>query len=178
MRRYRGIRWFSAAAAAGCAMGMLAPVPAQALDGGPLRVTPRNGWRAFEVISVGNDPAGDGFAYASPGTYDGVGAWLSSTSNLRLSINHETSDASITEANLNLTNFRTAVANMIAGGSTGGVSFVSSARQAYGRWSNDGGGSYTATSDNTTTAFQRFCSGQLHPANAFGQIAASSTPST
>ena len=71
------------AVAAGCAGALLAPATALALDGGPLRVTPRNGWKAFEVISVGNDVPGDGFAYASPGTYDGVGAWLSDASNLR-----------------------------------------------------------------------------------------------
>src|SRR5688572_32751263 len=130
-------RLFTAATLVGAACGT-AP-SAFALDGGPLRVTPRNGWKAFEVISVGNDVPGDGFAYASPGTYDGVGAWLSDASNLRLSVNHETSDASVSEVNLNLTNFRTAIANTIAGGSTGGVSFVSSFRQAYGRWSNDGG---------------------------------------
>jgi hypothetical protein len=155
----------------GCSCFLFAPSAALALNGGTLRVTPRNSWRAFEVITVGNDPAGDGFAYAMPGTFDGVGAWISdpsTQSNLRLSINHEATDASVSEVNLSLTNFRTAIANTISGGTPGGVNFVTSARQAYGRWSSNGGGSYTSTSDITTTAFQRFCSGQLHPANTFG----------
>ena len=139
-----------------------------ALDGGPLLVTPRNGWKAFEVITQGNDPAGDGFTYALPTTFDGLGAWTPNASTLRLALNHETGDASVSEVNLNLANFQTAITNAISTGNTGGVSFVSSARQAYGRWSNDGGGSFTNTADNTTTAFQRFCSGQFHPANTFG----------
>jgi autotransporter-associated beta strand protein len=137
-----------------------------ALDGGPLRVTPRNGWKAFEVISVGNNPSGGFPAGGMPGAFDGVGAWLSDPSNLRLSVNHELTDATVSEVNLNLTNFRTAIGNMISGGSTGGVTFVSSASQAYDSWIN--GGSPMPTSDNTTTAFQKFCSGQFHPANTFG----------
>ena len=62
---------------------------ARALDGGALRVTPRNGWRAFEVISVGDNPAGDGFNYSMLSKFDGVGAWLPDAGTLRLEINHE-----------------------------------------------------------------------------------------
>ena len=157
-----------ALAATGVACVAGAPSVAYGINGGTLQVAPRNGWKAFEVITQGNNPAGDGFAYAMPTTFDGVGAWLSSPSNIRLAINHETSDASISEVNLNLASFQTAISSMISVGNTGGGSFVSSARQAYGRWSNDGGGTFTNTSDNTTTAFSRFCSGQFHPANTFG----------
>jgi autotransporter-associated beta strand protein len=167
-RRDRTRRALLAPAAAAATLAVVATPMAFALNGGPLRVTPRNGWRAFEVISIGNDPAGDGFTYAMPGAFDGIGAWSPDPATLRLSVNHETGDASVSEVNLNLTNFRSAIANTLATNSTGGVSFVSSARQAYGRWSNDGGGSFSATSDNTTTAFQNFCSGQMHPANTFG----------
>lgn len=149
-----------------CAMALLPS--AYALDGGPLQMIPRNGWRAFEVITVGNNPAGDGFSYAMPGTFDGLGAWLPSASTLRLSINHETGDASVSEVNLNLADFKTAINNMIIGGNTGGVSFVGSAQQAYHRWSNDGGVTWANTADATTTAFFRFCSGQSYDPNAFG----------
>ena len=141
---------------------------AYALDGGVLQVTPRNGWRAFEVISVGNNPAGDGISYAMPGTFDGLGAWLPDASTLRVPVNHETGDGSVSEVNLSLPNFKTAISNMIAGGTTGGVSFVSSAQQAYDRWSNDGGVTWIDTIDASNTTFGRYCSGQSYDPNAFG----------
>jgi hypothetical protein len=139
--------------------------PALAVDGGTLRVTPRNGWKAFEVISVGNDPVG-GDAYAMPSTFDGIGAYLSNASTLRLLINHENADATVSEVNLNLVNFHTAISNTIAGGSTG--SFVTSARKAFDQWSNNGGTSFSTTGDTSANGFSRFCSSQLHPANTFG----------
>jgi hypothetical protein len=138
--------------------------PAFAINGGTLRVIPRNSWRAFEVITVGDNPSG----YSVPGTFDGVGAWLPAPNTLRVAINHETSDASVSEVNLNLANFQTAIRNVIATNATGGVSFVSSAQQAYSRWTANGGSTWTTTSNNTTTAFQRFCSGQSYVPDAFG----------
>jgi hypothetical protein len=138
------------------------------LDGGTLQVAPRNGWKAFEVISVGNNPAGDGYTWSMPNTFDGVGAQLLDSSTLRLQINHEESDATISEVLLSRANFQTAISNMIGTGSTGGVSFVNSARQAYSRWSSNGGSSWTATSDTSTTSFARFCSGQSYLPNTFG----------
>jgi hypothetical protein len=141
---------------------------AYALDGGILQVTPRNGWRAFEVISVGNNPAGDGINYAMPGTFDGLGAWLPDASTLRVPVNHETGDGSVSEVNLSLPNFKTAIGNMIAGGTTGGVSFVSSAQQAYNRWSNDGGLTWINTVDASTTIFHRHSSRPSYDPNSFG----------
>ena len=138
------------------------------LDGGALRMTPRNGWRTFEVISVGNNPAGDGFNWAMPSTFDGLGAWLPDAATLRLEINHENTDATISEVNLNHANFQSAIRNMIGSGTTGGVSFVNSAQQAYGRWSNDGGSNWTNTVDISTTSFYRFCSGQSYRPDTFG----------
>ncbi|MBA3484004.1 MAG: hypothetical protein H0T51_19545 [Pirellulales bacterium] len=150
------------------AAGAAIASPAYALDGGPLQMIPRNGWKAFEVISVGNNPASDGINYAMPGTFDGLGAWRSNDSNLSVPVNHETGDASISEVNLNLSSFRAAIGNMITGGSTGGVSFVTSAQQAYDRWTNDGGATWIDTADATTTTFSRFCSGQSYEPGAFG----------
>ncbi len=141
---------------------------AVALDGGTLRVNPRNGWDAFEVISVGNNPAGDGFNWALPGTFDGLGALLPDASTLRVQINHEQSDATISEVNLDLANFKTAISNTISGGGPGGGSFVTSARQAYDRWSNDAGATWTSTSGTANTNFYRFCSGQSYVPNTFG----------
>jgi hypothetical protein len=139
-----------------------------ALNGGTLRVTPRNSWRAFEVISIGDNPAGDGFNYAMLGVFDGVGAWQPDAATLRLVVNHEETDGAISEVNLNLANFQTAIRNTIGTGTTGGVSFVNSARQAYGRWSSNGGANWTATSDISNTSFSRFCSGQSYPPHTFG----------
>ena len=96
---------------------------ALAIDGGTLRINAVNGWMAFEVITVGDNPAGDGYAWAMPGTFDGLGAWLNGET-LRLQVNHENSDATISEVDLNLANFKTAIGNVIDAGNTGGVSFV------------------------------------------------------
>jgi|GEM_PF-3807753 len=141
---------------------------AAALDGGTLRVNPRSGWKAFEVISVGNNPSDDGFDWSMPGTFDGIGAFLATPATLRLQINPETSDATISEVNLNLSNFQTALANTINTGSTGGGSFVISAQQAYDRWSNNGGISFTNTTSVANTSFRQFCSGQSYVPNTFG----------
>ena len=142
--------------------------PLYALEGGRLRVNARTGWQAFEVISIGDDPSGDGYSWSMPGSFDGLGAWLPDASTLRLQINHETADATISEVDLNLTTFQTGIDNMISGGSTGGMTFVNSARQAYDRWSDDGGTSWTNSANTSNTSFSRFCSGQSYSANTFG----------
>jgi hypothetical protein len=141
---------------------------AYALDGGTLRVNPRNGWLAFEVISIGDNPAGDGFGWSIPGTFDGLGVWQPDTTTLRLLVNHETTDATISEVNLDGPRLETVISNIIGSGSTGGVSFVLSAQQAYDRWSSDGGMNWRNTSDTSNTSFSRFCSGQSYSANTFG----------
>jgi hypothetical protein len=143
-------------------------ISAHALDGGALRLNTFNGWKAFEVISRGDDPTGDGFAYSIPSGFDGAGAWLVDPSILRVQVNHETSDAAISEVDLDLAELKTAITNMISSGSTGGVSFVDSARQAYDRWSSNGGGSWIDTSSTSNTSFSRFCSGQAYAADTFG----------
>ena len=129
-----------------------------------LRISVTNGWKAFEVITVGDNPSG----YVMPGTFDGIGAQIVG-SELRVQINHELSDVgTISEVNLNLANFKTSVDNMVTSGRTGGGSFVNSAQQAYDRWSDDGGLSWIDTTDTSNTSFDRFCSGQSYNANTFG----------
>src|SRR4051812_27262508 len=98
----------------------LAADSAWAINGGALKVFPRNGWRAFEVISYGNDPTGDGITFAMPDTFDGVGAWMPDAATLRLNINHENIDSNVSEVDLNLANFQTAIRNVINTNSTGG----------------------------------------------------------
>ena len=142
-----------------------------AIDGGTLQIEAENGWKAFEVISSGED-ADDGFKYPMPGTFDGIGAQLLDDSTLRVQVNHERGEAgplaNISEVNLDLANFQTAITNMISFGNTGGVSFVDSARQAYDRWSDDGGATWTDTDSWNITKFKWFCSGQSYLANTFG----------
>ncbi len=138
------------------------------LDGGTLRMNPRNDWRAFEVISRGDNPTGDSVNWSMPTAFDGLGAWLPVADTLRLSVNHENTDATISEVNLRLADFRTAIRNTIVTGSTSGITFVDSAGQAYDRWSNDGGVNWIATSSPANTSFYRFCSGQSYQPNTFG----------
>jgi hypothetical protein len=142
--------------------------PAWAINGGTLRMNPQNGWRAFEVISVGEDPAGDGYTYAMPGSFDGIGAWSPDADMLRINVNHELSDAAVSEVNLNLANFQTAIRNVISSNSTGGVTFVNSAQQAYGRWTANGGTNWTTTTNTATTSFTTFCSSQSYKPNMYG----------
>ena len=80
-----------------------------ALNGGALRLNTFNGFQAFEVITAGDDPGGDGYSYAMPGTFDGAGAWLVDQNTLRVQINHERADASISEVDLNLVGLQTAM---------------------------------------------------------------------
>lgn len=141
---------------------------ALALDGGPLRLEPRNGWRAFEIISVGDDPTGDGFDYSMPSAFDGIGAWRPDDETLRVLVNHERTDASISEVSIDLGQLQQAIANTIDAGTPGGVSFVTSARQAYDRWSDDAGGTWQPAASVADTAFSRFCSGQSYLPNTFG----------
>ncbi|WKD49137.1 hypothetical protein [Microbulbifer spongiae] len=142
---------------------------ASALDGGTLQVSTYNGWQAFEVITQGDNPSGDGFGHSMPGIFDGAGAFLLNSSTIRIQVNHETGDASISEVDVDVANLQTAIYNMINAGNTGGVSFVVAARQAYDRWSSNGGSSWTNTSSASNTSFSRFCSSQAYAPNTFGE---------
>ena len=139
-----------------------------ALNGAALRLNTFNGYRAFEVITAGDDPGGDGYRYVMPGSFDGAGARLVDPNTVRVLVNHETADASVSEVDISLIGLQTAIRNMINSGNTGGVTFVISARQAYDRWSADGGASWTSTSNNSNTSFYRFCSGQAWAPNTYG----------
>ncbi len=151
------------------ALHVLKTTSAFSLDGGNLRITTHNGWRAFEVITQGDNPSGDGVNYSMPGIFDGAGAWQVDSSTIRVLVNHETGDASISEVNLNLDSIQSAISNTITNGNTGGIRFVDSARQAYDRWSSNGGSSWTNTASASNTSFSRFCSGQAYAPNTFGQ---------
>lgn len=157
-----------AAALGGAVLVAQGAIPAYPLDGGTSRIATVNGWKAFEVITAGDDPAGDGFNYAIPGAFDGAGARLVDPTRLRVLVNHETDDASISEVDLDRVSLRAAIDSMIAIGTTGAIQFVRSTRQAYGRVSTDGGATFTPTADASTTSFFLFCSGQTYSPHTFG----------
>jgi hypothetical protein len=117
---------------------------------------------------MNDNPLEDGFDWSMPGAFDGLGAWRPDAVTLRLQINHETNDATISEVNLDFSNFQRAISNTIHDGNTGGVPYVSSARQAYDRWTHDGGSTWTYTADPSNTRFKRLCSGQSYSPNTFG----------
>lgn len=142
---------------------------ASAIDGGTLLINHRNGWQGFEVITEGDDPTGDGFAWSLLDDFDGIGARIVDGTTLRLQVNHERFDATISEVNLGVEAFTTAISSTIATGSTGGGRFVDSARQAYRRWSDDGGATWVNTSDTSNTNFFNFCSGQSYAPHTFGE---------
>ena len=132
------------------------------------RVVARNGWKAVGIIGSGDDPRGDGFAWAMPGNFDGLGAQLVDGATLRVQVNHELLGATISQVDLNLAALQAAIAATINKGRPGRTQLVSSARQAYGRWSADGGSTWTTTEGPATTAFSRFCSGQSYRPDSFG----------
>lgn len=141
--------------------------PVLALNGGVSRVTTANGWKTFEVISQGDNPAG-GTNHAMPALYDGTGAFLVDPTTLRILINHENTDASVSEVDLNIPNLKLAISNMIANSNTGGVTFVTAADQAYDRWTANGGSTWTNTTSISNTSFYRFCSAQSFEPNTYG----------
>ena len=144
----------------------IATTTARAQDG-PLRIRTHEGWTAFEIATAGDQFDG----WTMPLKFDGIGAQVHDHVDgrqLRVQVNHETDDATISEFNLDLKNFRRSVVKKIASGNTGGQPFINSVGQAYQQFSPDGGASFIATSDNSNTQFRKFCSGQSYVANTFG----------
>lgn len=151
------------------ALGVIAG-SAAAIDGGIRYINPQNGYGGFEIITQGDDVPGDGFAWSMPGVFDGLGAQRVGDTFLRIQINHEISggNATVSEVLLDLPSLQKAIANVLASGETGGVGFVTSARQAYGRWTPDGGATWNPTEGPSETDFSRFCSSQSYAPNTFG----------
>lgn len=162
-------RFTRALAAGSLAAALGSAAPALALDAGsPFQLTTYNGWLGFEIASVGE---GTGGGYVLPGTFDGLGAQLVGGNTLRVQMNHETGDASVSQTLIDVASFQTAINNVMTNGvnnATGGVSFVNAIKQAYDRWSPDGGATWNATVDDTTTSFYRFCSGQSFAPDTYG----------
>lgn len=139
-----------------------------ALDDGTSPINTFNDWEAIEVITQSDNPSGDGYDWSMPGIFDGAGAFLVDPATLRVQVNHETGDATISDVDIDLASLRVAIDNVVNTGDTGGVSFVLSARQAYDRWSSNGGASFTNTTSPSNTSFSRFCSSQAYAPDTFG----------
>ncbi len=127
-----------------------------------------NGWTGFEIITRTNNPTNDGQDWAMPGTFDGIGAQRVGDK-LRVQVNHEISDTTISEVMIDVPAFQTAIDNQVATGTTGGGRFVDSARQAFQRYSTDGGASFVDVGNTIPqNDWDRFCSGQSYLPNTFG----------
>jgi hypothetical protein len=142
---------------------------ALALDGGRLRIKPFNGWKAIKIITAGDSK---GRSWRLPDNFDGAGAFAVDGDTIRIYINHEKGDSSITEVNVDKNKLKQAISNMIRDSEITllvvGVSFVNSARLAYERWSSDGGVSFTTEVLPDDTKFCKFCSSQAHKPDTFG----------
>jgi hypothetical protein len=134
---------------------------ATALDGGESRIKTFNEWKAIEIITEGESKNGN---WKMPSKFDGAGAFAVDANTIRIHVNHEKVQASISEVNLDTNSLKRAIFNMITDNKIGDVEFVNSARIAYDRWSNDGGASFSPN----TPLFCRFCSSQAYAPNTFG----------
>ena len=94
-----------------------------------------------------------------PGAFDGGGAFLADSNTIRIHVNHETTNAKISEVDVNKEALKSAIYNMMDGGTTGGVPFVQNARRAYSSIVPPVGSSHR---------FCRFCSSQAYEPNTFG----------
>lgn len=130
-----------------------------------LRVNTNNGWRAFEVITQGNNPSG-GTSWSMPGTFDGAGAYALDADTIRIITNHETGSATISQVDVVTSALKAAIANVQANGNNQcGVDFVEDAARAYSRYSSNGGSTFTTSN---LSGFSRFCSGQAYEPDTFG----------
>ncbi len=146
-----------------------AGVHVQALNGDTLQFEMFNGWKGIEIITEGDDPSGDGHDWSIPRDFDGAGAWMKDPNTLQILVNHETTgDATISEVDIHVPNLNMAILRMRAQGDTSGITFVESARQAFGRYSNDLGKSFETTTRPGDIEFNKFCSGQTYAPNTFG----------
>jgi hypothetical protein len=144
-------------------------VHVQALNGDTLQFEMFNGWKGIEIITEGDDPSGDGHDWSIPRDFDGAGAWMKDPNTLQILVNHETmGDATISEVDIHVPNLNMAILRMRAQGDTSGITFVESARQAFGRYSNDLGESFKTTTRPGDIEFNKFCSGQTYAPNTFG----------
>ena len=136
-----------------------------AINGGTPRVIPSNGWKAFEVITEGDNLSG----WALPCCFDGTGAYAIDATTMRIFINHETNNtASVSRIDVDIPSFRAVIDSLMSRGTTGDIRFVRDAQLAYSKWSDNGGASFQAISSHLETSFSMFCSAQYYAPNTYG----------
>lgn len=147
-----------------------------------VNLTPQNGWRAFELLTQGDDIgalADSGYGnIARRGKYDGLGAHVTDNT-LSVWLNHETSGAAISRVELDIGSFRQGIQSTINNGQTG---FPSTIKTGIG-YAYDAifDGTYHAQNNSHPVAagtvavgeygdanFDRFCSGTSYSAHSFG----------
>ena len=156
---------------------------AMALDGAnTLQLSTLNGWKAFELVTQGDDisslsDTGYG-STASRGVFDGLGVYRSN-GDLAVFVNHETSSAAVSRLDLNLVNFQQAIASTIDSGTTAFPSAIVTG-MGYAYETIFDGTFHGITNPNPVasgtvsvgtygdTHFNRFCSGTSYLANSFG----------
>jgi hypothetical protein len=149
---------------------------------GAVGLAPDNGWRAFEIVSQGNNIAGisdAGYgATFSRTLFDGLGTILSGNK-LSINVNHETADAAISRVDVSVSALRQAVQSRLDSGVTPfPSSFVTGIGYSYERIYD---GTYHAISNPNPVAvgtpaivnygianLDRFCSGSSYVPQAFG----------
>lgn len=149
---------------------LLSATPAtNALNGDASTLDGIGGWKTFEVITQGDS---NGNGYVVPGEIDGMGAFLSDGDTLRVLANHETgracdaeNEATVTEVDLDLSNFQTALRNMITSDSLNGEQgYVRRFRRAYDTIVDANGQEVQSLS----RRLRLFCSSQAYGPNTFG----------
>ncbi len=149
---------------------------------GQVNLAPVAGWRAFAIVTEGDNisniaDAGYG-TVASRGKYDGLGA-IRAGNDVSVWINHETSSAAISRVVLDRAKLRQAIRSTIDNGQT---VFPTSLKTAMGyAYVSIFDGSYHAVNNPLPVAsgtinvglygdanFDRFCSGTSYPENSFG----------
>ena len=143
------------------------PNYANAINGGQSRVNVKSCWRAIEIISEHDSRGVSG--WKMPGSFDGGGAYLYDKGRkIRIHVNHELSQSSISEVNLDKAKLLEVISKTIASQSISGIEFVTDARIAYDQWSPNGGVNWRGNVEPASTRFCRFCSSQEFAPHTFG----------
>ena len=155
----------------------------RALDGqSPLNLTTYGGWKAFELVTQGNNVAAisdPGYgSTVTRGSFDGIGTYRDGDK-ISIAVNHETANAAIGRVDVDRPRLRQAILSTLDGGATEFPSqIVTGIGYAYDRIYD---GTYHAVNNPNPAAegvaaivtygnnfLDRFCAGTAHRPNAFG----------
>ena len=113
------------------------PNYANAINGGQSRVNVKSCWRAIEIISEHDSRGVSG--WKMPGSFDGGGAYLYDKGRkIRIHVNHELSQSSISEVNLDKAKLLDVISKTIASQSISGIELGDCGRAASPRSKTNG----------------------------------------